>query len=53
VLFTVIYMLLFGVFVFLLNDKIRHGPEAVETSGALASLPATLIDVLQHRKQDV
>jgi len=53
VLFSVIYMLLFGVFVFLLNDKIQHGPEPVETTGALASLPGTLIDVLQHRKQDV
>ena len=53
VLFTVIYILLFGVFVFLLNDKIQHGPEPKETAGALALLPGRLIDVLQQRKQDV
>lgn len=52
-LFMVIYTLLFGVFVFLLNDKIQHGPEPVETAGALAMLPGRLIDVLQQRKQDV
>jgi len=52
VMFTIIYLLLFAVFVFLLNDKIHHGPEPPETAGALASLPGTLIDVLQRRKQD-
>jgi cytochrome d ubiquinol oxidase subunit I len=51
--FAVIYTLLFAVFVFLLNDKIQHGPEPVETAGALALLPGRLIDVLQQRKQDV
>jgi cytochrome bd ubiquinol oxidase subunit I len=52
-LFGVIYALLFAVFVFLLNDKIQHGPEPVETAGALAMLPGRLIEVLQQRKQDV
>ena len=51
-LFTAIYTLLFAVFVFLLNEKIQHGPEPPETSGALALLPGRLIDVLQRRKQD-
>jgi cytochrome d ubiquinol oxidase subunit I len=50
VLFTVIYMLLFAVFIYLLNDKIQHGPDPVETQGALALLPGRLIDVLQQRK---
>ena len=27
ILFTVIYLLLFAVFVYLLNDKIQHGPD--------------------------
>lgn len=27
VMFTIVYLLLFAVFVFLLNDKIRHGPD--------------------------
>ena len=37
-LFSVIYLLLFAVFVYLLNDKIRHGPEAADLvpSGKLA-----------------
>ena len=30
ILFTVIYALLFAVFVFLLNDKIQHGPDAAD-----------------------
>jgi cytochrome d ubiquinol oxidase subunit I len=30
VLFTLIYLLLFAVFVYLLNDKIRHGPDAAD-----------------------
>ncbi len=38
VLFGVIYLLLFAVFVYLLNDKIQHGPDAadLEPSGKLA-----------------
>ena len=38
VLFTVIYMLLFAVFVYLLNDKIQHGPDDSDLtpSGKLA-----------------
>jgi cytochrome d ubiquinol oxidase subunit I len=27
IMFTVIYLLLFAVFVYLLNDKIKHGPD--------------------------
>jgi cytochrome d ubiquinol oxidase subunit I len=30
ILFTTIYALLFAVFVYLLNDKIRHGPDAAD-----------------------
>jgi len=30
ILFTVIYLLLFAVFVYLLNDKIQHGPDATD-----------------------
>jgi cytochrome d ubiquinol oxidase subunit I len=30
VLFTLIYLLLFAVFVYLLNDKIQHGPDAAD-----------------------
>jgi cytochrome d ubiquinol oxidase subunit I len=38
VLFTFIYVLLFAVFMYLLNDKIQHGPDAADLtpSGKLA-----------------
>ena len=38
VLFTLIYLLLFAVFVYLLNDKIQHGPDGADLtpSGKLA-----------------
>ena len=52
ILFTAIYLLLFAVFIYLLNDKIQHGPDPVETHGTLALLPGRLIDVLQQRRGD-
>jgi cytochrome d ubiquinol oxidase subunit I len=38
ILFTVIYFLLFAVFIYLLNDKIQHGPDDADLvpSGKLA-----------------
>jgi cytochrome d ubiquinol oxidase subunit I len=30
ILFTAVYMLLFAVFVYLLNDKIQHGPDEAD-----------------------
>jgi cytochrome d ubiquinol oxidase subunit I len=30
VMFLVVYLLLFAVFIFLLNDKIRHGPDGAD-----------------------
>jgi len=38
ILFTAVYVLLFTVFVYLLNDKIQHGPEDADLlpSGKLA-----------------
>jgi cytochrome d ubiquinol oxidase subunit I len=38
IMFTLIYMLLFAVFVYLLNDKIQHGPDSadLEPHGKLA-----------------
>jgi cytochrome d ubiquinol oxidase subunit I len=37
-LFTAVYLLLFAVFVYLLNDKIKHGPDDTDLtpSGKLA-----------------
>ena len=40
VLFTAIYLLLFAVFVYLLNDKIQHGPDDADlTPGGKLALP--------------
>ncbi len=50
ILFTVIYLLLFLVFIYLLNDKIQHGPDPIEDRGALLGLPARLVDVLRQRR---
>jgi cytochrome bd ubiquinol oxidase subunit I len=43
ILFTLIYFLLFAVFIYLLNDKIQHGPDEQDLvpSGKLA-LPTEL-----------
>ncbi len=40
IMFAVVYLLLFAVFVFLLNDKIQHGPDEadLEPTGKLRSL---------------
>ena len=49
VLFSVVYLLLFAVFVYLLNDKIQHGPDEADLtpSGKLA-LPAERMNGLRH-----
>jgi cytochrome d ubiquinol oxidase subunit I len=33
ILFTAIYLLLFGLFIFLLNEKIQHGPDHEKNPG--------------------
>ncbi len=49
VLFTLIYSLLFAVFIYLLNDKIRHGPDDADLvpSGKLA-LPHQKLNHAMH-----
>jgi cytochrome d ubiquinol oxidase subunit I len=51
ILFTFIYFLLFLVFIYLLNDKIQHGPDDADLtpSGKLA-LPAPLVQKLNDPK---
>jgi cytochrome d ubiquinol oxidase subunit I len=41
VLFSLVYLLLFAVFLYLLNDKIQHGPDAADLtpSGKLGLRP--------------
>ena len=38
IMFTLVYLLLFAAFIFLLNDKIKHGPDeiALHPAGKLA-----------------
>jgi cytochrome bd ubiquinol oxidase subunit I len=53
VLFTLIYLGLFVVFIYLLNDKIQHGPDPIEDRGALLKLPATLVAVLREPRTEL
>lgn len=48
--FALLYALLLVLFLFLLDRKIRHGPEAPE-AGRLADLPDTFRDVFRSRSQ--
>ena len=52
ILFAVIYFLLFAVFIYLLNDKIQHGPDEEDLipSGKLA-LP-TKTEITIHQKHN-
>ncbi len=51
-LFTVVYTGLFAVFIYLLNDKIKHGPDPEDTHAPLLSLPQRLTDALSgHRAE--
>ena len=48
--FALLYALLLVLFLFLLDRKIKHGPEAVE-EGKLADLPNTFREVFRQRAQ--
>ncbi len=51
IMFVVLYLILFVLFIYLLNDKIQHGPdplEAVETT-PVTSLPDTFRDIFRRR----
>jgi cytochrome d ubiquinol oxidase subunit I len=48
--FALLYALLLVLFLFLLDRKIKHGPEAPE-AGGLADLPDTFRDVFRSRSQ--
>ncbi len=45
-LFLVVYLLLFAVFVFVLDRKIRHGPDEPDVSGPIVPLPGRLADAV-------
>jgi cytochrome d ubiquinol oxidase subunit I len=50
VLFGVVYLGLFGVFIYLLNDKIQHGPDPEDAHGPLVGLPQKLSDALSGKR---
>ncbi len=49
-LFGVVYLGLFGVFIYLLNDKIQHGPDPEDAHGPLVGLPQKLTDALSGKR---
>lgn len=48
-MFVVLYAILFCVFIYLLNQKIQHGPEPLEEDVPLTSLPDTFRDVFRRQ----
>ena len=44
VMFTVVYALLFAVWVYVLNSKIQHGPEEAEKPPPAATRPGDLVE---------
>lgn len=52
-MFVVLYLILFILFIYLLNEKIQHGPEALEgqDEAQIASLPDTFRDIFRRRSR--
>lgn len=48
-MFIALYALLFVLFLYLLNEKIQHGPEPLEDEMAVTSLPDTFKDIFRRR----
>ena len=49
-MFVVLYALLFVLFIYLLNEKIQHGPEPLEEDdAAVTSLPDTFKDIFRRQ----
>ena len=52
ILFTSVYLVLFATFLYLLNDKIVHGPDPEDAHGPLAKLPQKITDALSGHRAD-
>jgi cytochrome bd ubiquinol oxidase subunit I len=48
-MFVVLYALLFVLFIYLLNEKIQHGPESLDDEVPVSALPDTFKDIFRHR----
>jgi len=47
--FIVMYIILFILFLFLLNEKIQHGPDPLEEETPITSLPDNFREIFRHR----
>ncbi len=50
-MFIGLYALLFVLFLYLLNEKVQHGPEPLEDEAAVTSLPDTFKDIFRRRSR--
>ena len=48
-MFVLVYAILFVLFIYLLNEKIQHGPEALEEETPVESLPDTFSEIFRRR----
>ena len=51
-LFTTVYLGLFAAFIYLLNDKIQHGPDPEDAHGPLMKLPHKITEALGGHRAD-
>ncbi len=47
-MFVALYTILFVLFIYLLNEKIQHGPDPLEEETPVSSLPDTLPDTFRR-----
>jgi cytochrome d ubiquinol oxidase subunit I len=52
ILFTTVYIGLFAAFIYLLNDKIQHGPDPEDAQGPLLKLPQKITGALAGHRAD-
>jgi cytochrome d ubiquinol oxidase subunit I len=48
-MFVALYAILFVLFIYLLNEKIQHGPDPLEEDVHVASLPDTFKDLFRRQ----
>ncbi len=53
ILFFFLYLMLFAVFVYVLNSKIQHGPDPAETSAPIVPLTQRIREILRKSKRDI
>ena len=48
-MFVVLYIILFVLFIYLLNEKIQHGPDPLDEKVPVSSLPDTFKDLFRRQ----